>query len=110
MSFRLKTIIGVAVIEASLLFVLILSGLMYISKSAQNEFINRAKSTADAFAVTTKDAVLSTDIASLDNFVKEVLRYPDVLYARVRNRQGRLLASAGNPDVLKQSIDRYLTP
>lgn len=104
-SFRLKTIIGIAIIEASLLFVLILSGLMYISESAQNEFINRATSTAKAFAVTTKDAVLATDIASLDIFVNEMLRYPDVLYARIKNHQGQLLASAGSPDHLKRTFE-----
>lgn len=106
MSFRLKTIIGIAVIEASLLFVLILSGLLYISESAQNEFINRATSTADAFAVTAKDAVLSTDIASLDIFVNELLRYPDVLYARIKNHQGRLLVSAGDPDLLERTFEQ----
>jgi PAS domain S-box-containing protein len=104
MSFRLKTILGIALIEASLLFVLVLSGLWYISSSAQNEFMQRVNSMADSFAVTTKDAVLSTDIASLDVIVKEVLKYPDVQYARIRDDQGRLLASAGNPKLLERNF------
>ena len=102
MSFRLKTILGIALIEASLLTVLVLSGLWYISNSAQHEFQQRVQSTVEAFAVTTKDAVLSTDIASLESFVKEVLTYPGVRYARIRDAQNRILASAGDPRLLEQ--------
>jgi PAS domain S-box-containing protein len=99
MSFRLKTILGIAIIEGSLLTVLILSGLWYISNSAQKEFLNRATSTAQAFAVTTKDAVLSSDIASLESFVQEVLAYPGVVYARIRNEDGKTLAFAGSQEL-----------
>ena len=102
MSFRLKTILGIALIEASLLAVLILSGLWYITNSTQREFLQRVESTVDAFAVTTKDAVLSTDIASLESFVKEVLTYPGVRYARIRDADGRVLASAGEPRMLER--------
>lgn len=102
MSFRLKTILGIAVIEATLLTVLILSGLWYITNSTQREFLQRVQSTADAFALTTKDAVLSTDIASLESFVTEVLTYPGVRYARIRDGQGRVLASAGDSLLLER--------
>lgn len=102
MSFRLKTILGIALIEASLLAVLILSGLWYITNSTQREFLQRVESTVDAFAVTTKDAVLSTDIASLESFVKEVLTYPGVRYARILDAEGRVLASAGESSLLER--------
>ena len=102
MSFRLKTILGIALIEAALLTVLILSGLWYITNSTQREFLHRVQSTADAFALTTKDAVLSTDIASLESFVREVLTYPGVRYARIRDAQNRVLASAGDSLLLER--------
>ena len=100
MSFRLKTILGIALIEAVLLTMLILSGLWYLTNSTQKEFLHRVQSTADAFALTTKDAVLSTDIASLESFVGEVLTYPGVRYARILDAQNRILASAGDPLLL----------
>lgn len=102
MSFRLKTILGIAIIEAILLTVLILSGLWYITNSAQREFMQRVHSTVEAFAVTTKDAVLSTDLASLDSFFDEVLTYPGVRYARILDSQGRILAAAGDPELLQR--------
>lgn len=104
MSFRLKTILGIAFIEASLLSVLILSGLWYITNSAQREFLQRVNTTVDAFSVTTKDAVLSTDIASLESFVIEALTYPGVRYARIRDYQNRQLAAAGDPKLLQRSF------
>jgi len=96
MSFRLKTIIGIAIIEGTLLAVLILSGLWYISNSSQKEFVDRGDSIARAFAVTAKDAVLSSDIASLESFVKEALSFPGVLYAQIKNEDDLVLAFAGD--------------
>ena len=105
MTFRLKTILGIALIEAVLLTLLVLSGLWYITNSAQSEFMQRVQSTVNAFAVTTKDAVLSTDIASLESFVSEVLTYPGVRYARIRDAQGRTLAAAGDPALLQRPFE-----
>jgi len=97
MSFRLKTILGVALIEAVLLFLLVWSGLRYIESSNEQEFTQRAWATVKSFAVTTKDAVLATDLASLESFVDEVMTYPGVLYARVRDMDGVVLAEKGEP-------------
>ena len=105
MSFRLKTILGVALIEAALLTLLVLSGLWYITNSAQHEFMQRVQSTVNAFAVTTKNAVLSTDIASLESFVTEVLTYPGVRYARIRDAQGQTLAAAGDSALLQRPFE-----
>ena len=102
MSFRLKTIIGVALIEAVLLSILITSGLWYITNSAQKEFQQRVESIAVAFSVGVKDATLSSDLASLDSFVTEALSYPGVRYARVVDAESRTLAAAGDPGLLQR--------
>jgi len=105
MSFRLKTILGVAAIEAVLLTLLVWSGLRFIEHSAEQEFTQRAQATARAFAVTTKNALIASDLAALQSFVQEALSYPGVLYARVRDAQGRELASAGTPAMLTQPFN-----
>lgn len=96
MSFRLKTIIGIAIIEGTLLAVLILSGLWYISNSSQKEFVDRGDSIAKAFSVTAKDALLTSDIASLESFVEEALSFPGVLYAQIKNEDDLVLVFAGD--------------
>ncbi len=100
MSFRLKTILGIAAIEAALLTLLVWSGLHFIKKSVEQEFTQRAQATIKAFTVTTKNAVIASDLASLQSFVQETLNYPGVLYAQVLDADGRILASAGNETLL----------
>lgn len=99
MSFRLKTILGIALIESALLLVLVLSTLSFLHSSNQEQLLQRSRTMTQLFAATAKDAVLATDLASLDDLVGEMLDQPDVKYARVRG-DGSVLAEAGDPAVL----------
>ena len=100
MSLRLKTILGIATIEAILLILLVSMTLDYLRSTNYDGMVKRASTTATLFATTSKDAVLSYDLASLDAFVTEVMRNPDLVYARVLGPDGELFAQAGDPDVL----------
>lgn len=100
MSFRLKTILGIALIEAVLLFVLIVSSLSLLQTSNAEELQKRTYTTAQLFATTSKDAVLATDIGTLESFVREVLTNPGIVYARVSGRDGVVLAQAGDVKAL----------
>lgn len=98
MSFRLKTILGIAIIEAVLLFILIISVLGLLRSSNEEELFKRAYTTAQLFASSTRDAVLATDLAALEGAVAAVLTNPGVVYARV----------AGDAVVLAEGGDRRL--
>jgi len=95
MSFRLKTILGIALIELALLSLLLWSGLGFMISSAETEFRQRTQATARAFAVAAKDSLISSDLAALSALTREMLDYPGVAYARVRDAQGRIVAQAG---------------
>lgn len=99
MSFRWKTILGIALIEAVLLVILIVISLDYLRSANQDELHKRAYTTAELFAATAKDAILTTDLATLQSFVKEVLRNPGIVYARVRGVD-RVLAEGGESELL----------
>ncbi len=99
MSFRLKTILGIAAIEAILLLVLIWNSLLFLTASNEEQLIKRADTTVTLFATTTKNAVLATDLASLEEFVKELLKNPGIIYARVIGTTG-VLAQYGPESVL----------
>ncbi|RDH90446.1 MAG: hybrid sensor histidine kinase/response regulator [endosymbiont of Seepiophila jonesi] len=103
MSFRLKTILGIAGIEAILLSILVWSGLNFLRQSNEEQLIEHASTTATLFATTTKNAVLSTDLASLESFVQEILRNPGVVYARVMDNE-TVLAEGGDPELLSRSF------
>lgn len=100
MSFRLKTILGVASIEAILLIILVGTSHKFMYDSNEEELIKRASTTASLFATTTKNAVLTTDLASLDEFVREVLKNPGLVYARVTDADNNVLVKGGNSQAL----------
>ncbi|SDF50956.1 HAMP domain-containing sensor histidine kinase [Thalassobaculum litoreum] len=100
MSFRLKTILGVALIQALLLAAMVVSSLYYLRASNQTQLDERARTTAKLIATMTRDSVVATDLATLDALVEQVLTNPDIDYLRVRGVGGEVLAQGGDPDAL----------
>ena len=96
MTFRQKTILGVASIEAVLLLVLVWTGINYLRTSNETELIKRASSTLTLLSRATRDAVLSTDIATLQDIVNDAIATPELGYVRIRNPDGVILAEAGD--------------
>ena len=94
-SFRLKTIVGVALIEAVLLTALVYLGVRFVSTTAQHEFHQRSQVTVKAFSVVAKDALSNRDLGKLQRLVREMLTYPGVVYAKVRDIDHLVLAQAG---------------
>jgi len=101
-SLRLKTILGIAIIEAILLAMLVTMTLDYLRTTNYISLKKRANTTATLFATTTKDAVLSYDLASLEAFVTEVMKNPDLVYARVIGPEEVVFAAAGDSDALQR--------
>ncbi len=101
MSFRLKTILGVALIESVLLLILVLGNLNFLHRSFDEELHKRAESSIDLFIASSKDAVIATDLATLDDALRELLRTPGVAYARVYGTSG-LLSQMGDPVALNR--------
>ncbi len=83
LSFRVKTILGIAIIESLFLFILIYNSLVILKQSHQNEFDQRATTLSTLFSVAASDAVLSTDIATLQTLIDALLTNPDVLGIKV---------------------------
>ena len=104
MSLRSKTIVGIAFIEALLLIILISVTLSFMRTTMNDGLTKRASTAAQLFATTTKDAVLSYDLASLDAFVNAVLTNPDMQYARVLDAEGLVFSEHGAPEALAKTF------
>ena len=104
MSFRLKTILGIGFIEAILLLILITTSINLLKNTKEAELVKLANNTAQLFATTTKDAVLSTDIAALESFVTEVMKNSGLIYARVYSNSAGLLAQSARTG---QSVNTF---
>ncbi|MEM7293176.1 MAG: ATP-binding protein [Pseudomonadota bacterium] len=99
-SLRLKTILGIAGIEALLLVVLITTVINHMRESNTSLLSERANTTATLFATATKDALLSYDLASLESYTDEVMKNPGVVYARIIDHTGEVFAEAGSDEAL----------
>lgn len=104
LSFRDKTILGIVLIEAILLTILVWAMLNILSTTSSAELAKRVQTTGQLFTATSKEAVLSSDLASLKAVVQEVVANPGIVYARVLNRENIILAEAGDSSVLAQPI------
>jgi two-component system NtrC family sensor kinase len=93
MSLRLKAIIGIALIELILLVILISTILNYMQKINEDSLETYITTTKTLFASSTKDAILSFDLATLENFVAEVLKNESILYVRIFDNNSNVLAS-----------------
>ncbi len=104
MSLKLKTIFGVALIEAVLLLFLVTMAVDYLRDTNYEGLDKRASTAVKLFAATTQDAVISYDLATLESLVIEVRKNPDVVYARVTDGRGRVLAQDGDEEVLSRQF------
>ncbi|MEI8632378.1 hypothetical protein P4S72_10925 [Vibrio sp. PP-XX7] len=50
----------------------------------------------NSFATTTKDAILSYDLASLEVLTAELMKNPDLVYVKIITPSGRVLSQAGD--------------
>jgi len=102
MSFRLKTILGIATIEAILLAILIFNTLNYLRDSNEKQLLERVSTASQLFATATKDAVISYDLATLDSILETVMGNPGVAYAKILDQDNRILAQKGKPKILSR--------
>ncbi|AIU66724.1 response regulator [Vibrio coralliilyticus] len=103
MSFRMKTILGIAFIEVVMLIALTFSAMSFLSESNEKQLIQRAHSAASMFAHAAKDAMIATDIATLDDLVQEFMTIEDIAYIRVM-RGDKELSSDGNEALLQRTM------
>ena len=104
LSLRTKTIAGTAIIEATLLVVLIVTSLSFINSLTGDSVLKRTSTTINLFASTTKDALLTLDLASLEASVQELMTNPDIAYVRIIDNQQRILAVSGDTSSLSSGF------
>ena len=73
MSFRWKTILGVALIEAALLMLLLWSANYYLRFSNENQLARHVQTTLELLETASRDAVLSSDLATLDEIAEMIV-------------------------------------
>jgi len=99
MSFRLKTILGIALIETLLLAILVGSCLKLLQDSNEEELYSRAKTATTLLVSITKNALASNELSTLKQFIAEIITHHRFAYVRVINTQG-ILVTGGDATTL----------
>ena len=76
------------------------SGLHYLRTSNEEELLRSSRVTARLFATMISDAVVASDLATLDVLVEQTLKNEGIEYLRVRSAEGRQLAAGGDSAAL----------
>ncbi|MGL4828770.1 MAG: ATP-binding protein [Vibrio sp.] len=101
MSIRLKTMLGVALIEAFLLTILIAFTLNYLESTNYDGLKKRAHTTITLFSTMVKNAVLAYDLASLESAATLMMSNQDIVYVSVENTHGNELIFKGDRALFK---------
>lgn len=106
MSFRLKTVLGIAIIELMVMAILIAVNQFALGGSATTQLFQRAESTGRLFSDAVADAVIATDLATLDATIGTAVSNADLTYVRVKNSSGVVLSQGGANEALSVPFQR----
>ncbi len=104
MSFRLKIILGILLIQALMLLVVIWSNFHFLRTSNEIELNKHAFSTVTVTAALIKRPVLISDLVSLHDLMNEILVQSGADYIRIKD-SSRVVAEIGNSSSLARRFE-----
>lgn len=105
LSFRAKTILGIALIEAVLLGILIFNVMHFLRESNDSQFSNHIQTARNVFTSLIRDEVLASDLAQLHEAVGLLANNRGVSFVRILDSQNRVLAQSGIPEALTRPFN-----
>jgi PAS domain S-box-containing protein len=105
MSFKLKTALGLAFIQGSLLMLLLYVSFTELNRTAQSGVSEKANTATQLLATLAKDGVLSYDIATLESYTKGIITQEGILYVKILDYNGNILAEQGSPNLLNKKFE-----
>lgn len=104
MSYRLKVILAIALVEIMVLVSLVAASIHYLETSNQKAFIQYVESETSGLALLAKDAVLASDVANLESFARQYMDRSNTLYVRISDNTRVLVEYGAAPDQLTSSV------
>jgi len=101
LSFKMKTIFGIAIIETFFLFILVLNSRSILYETIELDIKDQANNISTLLATASVDAVVSQDIATLDSILNSTIATSKILYIRILGLD-EVLAEVGNQHFLNQ--------
>ncbi len=108
MKFKTKTIIGIAIIEGILLTFLGVSLNNKLQETNSASVLKRVETTERLLFASLKDAVISNDLATIQDVVKDMIATGDLSYVNITDSNNNSLVKKGNTPLGKFSEDYSL--
>lgn len=96
MSFKAKTVLGIAAIELVLLFILVTHTLQVLRTSNESQIKQRVDTLSALLMASSKDAMMSYDLATLDSIITDIIKTDNLNYIRYILPNGKVLAKSQN--------------
>ncbi len=100
MSFRLKIVLGIILIQVLLLTFVVWSNFHFLRASNEVELNKHASTTAAVLAATIKQQMAGAERKVLERMAHEVFAQPAIEYVRIRGKKHQVLVAVGDPAVL----------
>ncbi len=108
MSFRLKIVLGILIIQVLLLVFVVWSNFHFLRASNEVELSKHASMTAAVLAAAIKQEVAQADRPALQRLTREVLAQPGIEYVRVRRGEEVLLEIGRQTALEKPFVEDFL--
>lgn len=105
MTFRLKTIIGITIIQSMMLLILVFSSVKFLSDSSEQQLITRSSATLHMFTKAIKEPLSVGDEQTITTLMDDLIALGKICYVKVYDADGVLITKGGpklheipNPD------------
>lgn len=96
MTFRTRVILGIAAIQVVVLSLLLAASVHSVRSSNMESLRTHTDATTDLFSLLVLDAVLTSDLARLEELTKGLVRQPSLSFIRVLSIDGQVLSAVSS--------------
>ena len=105
LSFKVKTIIGIALIETLLLAIIYFTSINSLNHTNENQIKLRAQETSTLISLWVRNGLLTYDVGNTEHFISSLVESDGLLYIHIKNEDGKTFAFAGDPKFLDKKIE-----
>lgn len=100
-SFKIKIALGVVLVQLLTTAATLYVSMNFLKTYGEREIIQHARTAERLLATSAREAILVNDYALLDTLTKSLSDNEEILYARVKNETGSMIAKNGDEVVLR---------
>lgn len=104
LSFKAKTIIGIAFIESILLALIYFTSINSLNETNENQIVSRASETSKLVAVSVRNNLITYDVGNTEHFIDGLTEGDAIIYVHIKNREGQTFAFSGDTSYKQKSI------